>query len=163
MIVLYIHRSSSSYAASFVFLVYQIPFTNTVISFPDFDEMKASLPTGQLPILDIETNGKKKVVGQSAAILRYAGKLAGLYPTDDMEAMEVDMFCDHIEDLTKGLFLSVAGSVSSFVSDTPWTKEEVLAMRLRMLDADKWGSITYVSVNILIEENLIDPCIHSSD
>jgi hypothetical protein len=118
--------------------------------------MKSSLPTGQLPILDIEeTNGKNKVVGQSAAILRHVGKLAGLYPADDMEAMEVDMICDHIEDSTKRVSLTVSGSVSSFISDTPWTKEEVLAIRSRMLDADKPNSIPYVSVNILMADNWI--------
>ena len=68
--------------------------------------------------MEIESNGKKKVVGQSAAILRYAGKLGGLYPTDDREAMEVDMLCDHIDDLTKGVGLTVQGSVNNFISDT---------------------------------------------
>ena len=111
--------------------------------------------------MDIETNGKKKRYGQSAAIFRYVGKISGLYPTDDVEAMEVDMLCDHIEDSAKGVSLTVAGSVGTFISDTPWTKEEVLAMRSRMLDADKSGSIPYVSVHILMDDNLIDLLVHS--
>jgi hypothetical protein len=89
------------------------------------------------------------------AILRHVGKLGGVYPTDDMEAMEVDMICDIVEDSGKGVSMSVGGSVSNFLSETPWTKEEVLAMRSRMLDAVKSGSIPYVSVNILMKENLI--------
>lgn len=97
---------------------FRSPLQTRPSPFPDFKDIKSSLPTGQLPILEIESNGKKKVVGQSAAILRYAGKLGGLYPTDDREAMEVDMLCDHIEDLTKGVGLTVQGSVNNFISDT---------------------------------------------
>lgn len=51
-------------------------------------ELKPNTPMGQLPILEVD--GKK--VCQSGALLRYAGKLAGLYPEDAWKALKVDEF-----------------------------------------------------------------------
>lgn len=50
-------------------------------------ELKKSCPFGQLPILEVDG---KTVLAQSYAILRYAGSLAGLLPTDALEAAHVD-------------------------------------------------------------------------
>ena len=47
-------------------------------------------PTGQLPTLTVGS----KVISQSASILRYAGKLSGLYPADALEALCVDEIID---------------------------------------------------------------------
>lgn len=67
------------------------------ISFPEFGALKASgvFPFGSVPVLDID--GER--FAQSCAILRYVGKLAGLYPEDPVAALRVDMALDSIEEL----------------------------------------------------------------
>ena len=70
---------------------------------PDrFRELKAAgeLPFGSLPVLDVETPGGIVSAAQSNAILRFAGRRAGLYPTDDpVRALKVDEALDLGEDL----------------------------------------------------------------
>lgn len=53
-----------------------INFTDTRINKERFDEIKESLPYGQVPILHIDD----ETVAQSKAIARYVGKLARVYP-----------------------------------------------------------------------------------
>lgn len=55
----------------------RIAFTNKSIQYQDFSSHKDELPLGQLPILEIESGGKKLVIPQAHAILRYFGKLGG--------------------------------------------------------------------------------------
>ena len=69
---------------------------------PDrFGALKASgeLPFGSLPVLDVETPGGRIRAAQSNGILRFVGRRAGLYPTDDMRALKVDEALDLGEDL----------------------------------------------------------------
>jgi glutathione S-transferase len=70
---------------------------------PDrFREQKAAgeLPFGSLPVLDVETPGGIVSAAQSNAILRFAGRRAGLYPMDDpVRALKVDEALDLGEDL----------------------------------------------------------------
>lgn len=54
----------------------------------DFAEVRKSTPLGQVPTLQV--NGVQ--VTQCDAILRYAGKLAGLYPSDPFQAL----LCDEV-------------------------------------------------------------------
>jgi glutathione S-transferase len=67
-----------------------------------FTEQKVAgeLPFGSLPVLDVVTSGKTVSAAQSNAILRFAGRLAGLYPIDDpVRALKVDEALDLGEDL----------------------------------------------------------------
>jgi len=66
-----------------------LTFEDETMTFPDFQANKARFPLGQMPIMTLP-NGT--VVTQSGAHARYAGKLAGLYPTDPEE----QLFCDEI-------------------------------------------------------------------
>jgi glutathione S-transferase len=50
---------------------------------------------GQMPLLEIDGN----IYAQSMAILRYVGKVTGLYPTDPIEALRVDELLDAIIDI----------------------------------------------------------------
>jgi glutathione S-transferase len=65
-----------------------IPFEDHRFGFPEFAEVRKTTPFGQVPTLDVD--GVQ--VTQCDAILRYAGKLAGLYPTDPMQAL----LCDEV-------------------------------------------------------------------
>eukprot|EP00040_Diaphanoeca_grandis_P005180 m.31733 g.31733 ORF g.31733 m.31733 type:complete len:239 (+) comp16504_c0_seq1:78-794(+) len=72
------------------------------LTFPEFSAKKESgfFKLGQVPCLEVD--GKHQLV-QSAAILRFIGKLGGLYPTDDLEAALVDTLLDAEQDMFSSL------------------------------------------------------------
>jgi prostaglandin-H2 D-isomerase / glutathione transferase len=65
-----------------------IAFEDHRFSFPEFAEVRKATPFGQVPTLQVD--GVQ--VTQCDAILRYVGKLAGLYPTDPFQAL----LCDEV-------------------------------------------------------------------
>jgi glutathione S-transferase len=65
-----------------------IAFEDHRFTFPEFAEVRKTAPFGQVPLLEVD--GVQ--VTQCDAILRYAGKLAGLYPTDPYQAL----LCDEV-------------------------------------------------------------------
>lgn len=72
----------------------------------EFHDLKVSgkLAFGQVPALSVDED---TMLFQSAAIMRYVGKLAGLYPTnDDLYAAKIDMVVDQESDLFAGLSVS---------------------------------------------------------
>ena len=57
-------------------------------------------PFGGIPVLVIETSDGTQCVAQSNAILRFAGRLTGLYPIDDpLQALKVDEALGVAEDI----------------------------------------------------------------
>jgi glutathione S-transferase len=65
-----------------------IAFEDHRFGFPEFAEVRKTTPFGQVPTLQVDG----VPVTQCDAILRYAGKLAGLYPTDAYQAL----LCDEV-------------------------------------------------------------------
>lgn len=65
-----------------------IAFDDHRFSFPEFDAVRKTTPFGQVPIAHVD--GVQ--VTQCDAILRYAGKLAALYPADAYQAL----LCDEV-------------------------------------------------------------------
>ena len=65
-----------------------IPFEDHRFTFAEFAEVRKSTPFGQVPTLIVD--GVQ--VTQCDSILRYAGKLAGLYPLDAFQAL----LCDEV-------------------------------------------------------------------
>lgn len=64
-------------------------FEDARLSFPEWREQKGDtgkFPLGQLPVLEVD--GKRFC--QSTAILRWSGRVSGLYPEDALEALLVD-------------------------------------------------------------------------
>jgi len=117
-----------------------LPFTNKVVEFAEFSELKASLPCGQLPVLEISEDGdskddkKKTYYDQSNAILRYVGKVGGLYPSDMAQALEVDAVIDVVEEAGKFIGFSMMGPKGVFLTEATLSKEEVLEMRKKIMD-----------------------------
>lgn len=72
-----------------------IAFEDYRVDFSKFAELKATLPLGQVPLLEVDGD----VYLQSIAISRYAAKLASVYPTDPLKALRVDMIADMFVDL----------------------------------------------------------------
>ncbi|CAM9426109.1 unnamed protein product, partial [Choristocarpus tenellus] len=58
--------------------------------------LKPTLPYGQVPVMEVDG----VTYAQSSALLRYAGKLSGLYPEDPLKAMKVDELLAAMEDIT---------------------------------------------------------------
>ncbi len=73
-----------------------IDFEDNRLSFEDFGVMRQSTSFNSVPVLEIE--GAE--VTQSNAVLRYLGKLGGLYPADDMQALYCDEVMGAAENLT---------------------------------------------------------------
>lgn len=74
--------------ARLAFHIGGIPFEDKRFAPADFPEVRKSTPLNQVPTLHV--NGIQ--VTQSDAITRYAGRRAGLYPEDDLQAL----FCDEV-------------------------------------------------------------------
>ncbi len=74
-----------------------IVFEDKRFGFAEFAEVRKTTPLGQVPVLHVD--GVQ--VTQSDAILRYAGKLSGLYPTDAFQALLCDEVLDAVEDVNE--------------------------------------------------------------
>lgn len=72
-----------------------IEFEDVRLSFPEFGEKRESFRFTCLPILEIDGDQ----VTQSNGIGRYIGRLAGLYPQDDLHALYCDEVMGAVEDL----------------------------------------------------------------
>lgn len=72
-----------------------IPFEDYRFPFNAFPEVRKATPLNQVPTLHV--NGVQ--ITQSDAITRYAGKLAGLYPTDAYQALLCDEVLSGLEDI----------------------------------------------------------------
>lgn len=72
-----------------------IPFEDYRFAPADFPEIRKATPLNQVPTLHIND----RAVTQSDAIMRYAGKLAGLYPEDNLQALLCDEVLGALEDI----------------------------------------------------------------
>ena len=72
-----------------------IEFEDERLSFAEFGEMRGNTPFNALPVLEIDG----VPVTQSNALSRYIGKMAGLYPEDDLQALYCDEALGALEDM----------------------------------------------------------------
>ena len=88
------------------FHIGEVKFDDHRFGYEDFQEERKNTPLSQVPVLHVD--GIQ--ITQSNAILRYAGKSAGLYPDDNYQALLCDEILDTIEDcidkIVPTLFLS---------------------------------------------------------
>jgi len=96
----------------------------------DFAEVRTHTPLGQVPVLTLD--GVQ--VTQSDAITRYVGKLAGLYPEDDFQALLCDEAMAALEDVTIkiGATFGLSGDALKAARDALAT--DTLPRYLRWLD-----------------------------
>jgi len=73
-----------------------IGFEDIRLKFPQFQEARESFRFHALPAIEIDD----QQITQSNSILRHVGKLAGLYPTDGLQALYCDEVMDAVEDLS---------------------------------------------------------------
>jgi glutathione S-transferase len=79
-----------------------IGFDDVRLSFAEFAGQREQLRFNCVPVLEIDGDQ----VTQSNAIARYVGKLAGLYPRDDLQALYCDEVLGAAEDLLHHLVSS---------------------------------------------------------
>lgn len=72
-----------------------VDFEDHRISFQEFMQTRGEMPFTCAPVLEVDG----VAVTQSNAMLRYVGKLAGLYPEDSLQALYCDEAMDAVEDL----------------------------------------------------------------
>ena len=74
-----------------------IGFEDNRLTFPEFTKIRQGTRFNALPVFEIDATA----VTQSNAICRYVGKLAGLFPDDDMQALYCDEVLDAVEDVSQ--------------------------------------------------------------
>ncbi len=111
-----------------------IGFEDNRLSFAEFNAMRQTTRFNALPVFEIDD----AAVTQSNAICRYAGKLAGLYPADDLQALYCDETLDAVEDVSQyiGRTLGLEG-------------EELRAARAKLVDG--WLSVFVKGLGGLLE------------
>ena len=72
-----------------------IEFEDNRISFAEFGEMRSTTRFNSVPVLEIDG----AAITQTNAMCRYVGKMAGLYPQDDLQALYCDEVLGALEDL----------------------------------------------------------------
>eukprot|EP01064_Diplonema_japonicum_P005922 TRINITY_DN1390_c3_g1_i1.p1 TRINITY_DN1390_c3_g1~~TRINITY_DN1390_c3_g1_i1.p1 ORF type:complete len:234 (+),score=24.94 TRINITY_DN1390_c3_g1_i1:60-704(+) len=113
-----------------------IEFTDRRITFQDWPGCKAEMPLGQVPVLEVDG----KMYTQSLAILRYAGALAGLTPSDPLVAFQNDEIIYLLGDLT----WQIGRTIHMPAGDQ------------KIAERAKWLATSFVSIMMLIENRLSD-------
>ena len=72
-----------------------VPFEDDRVSFRDFAAKRGGYPFKRVPLLQIDDIE----LSQCNSINRYVGKLAGLYPSDPLQAAYCDEAMDAVEDI----------------------------------------------------------------
>ena len=110
-----------------------IAFEDDRISFEQFGQMRNDLTFRSVPVLEIDG----AVATQSTPLSRYVGKMAGLYPDDDLQALYCDEAMGAVEDLTHYV-------VQSF----GLPDDELQIARERLVDG--WMSVYLVGLDKLL-------------
>ena len=80
----------------------KVPFEDRRIKFDEWQQLKATMPFGKVPVLTID--GEDTRVTQSDALLRYAGRLANangveLYPQGGMAQLRTDEMVSFVDEM----------------------------------------------------------------
>ena len=97
--LLYFDGAGRAEAIRILLHIGKVDFTDTRFKGEDWPTIKPTTPLGFVPVLKIDDVSHC----QSMALLRYAGKLAGWYPTDPIESLIVDEVLDTLNELMSGV------------------------------------------------------------
>lgn len=96
-----------------------VPFEDRRVSFKDWEALRETMPFRALPVLEV--NGR--LVAQSNSINRYVGKLAGLYPKDDWQAL----LCDEVMDAVEDMDFQIGGTIGLEAAEKQKAREALAA------------------------------------
>jgi prostaglandin-H2 D-isomerase / glutathione transferase len=99
-----------------------IAFEDHRIAGKDWPAFRDRTPFFAMPTLEVDG----KVVSQSNSINRYAGKLAGLYPKDDWQAL----LCDEVMDAAEDIGTRVAQTIGLPEDAKKKARDELVAERI---------------------------------
>ena len=99
-----------------------IPFEDQRIAGKDWPAFRDKTPFLAMPMLEVDG----KVVSQSNSINRYIGKLTGLYPKDDLQAL----LCDEIMDAAEDIGTRIAQTIDLPEDDKKKAREELATGRI---------------------------------
>ncbi|KAF0719928.1 Aste57867_684 [Aphanomyces stellatus] len=101
--VTYFDMTGRAEMTRLAFVIGDVPFEDERLTREAWMSLKPSAPFKQMPLLTIDG----QVLAQSSAITRYAGKLSGLYPTDNhLDACRIDEIVAFGEDVLMALMPS---------------------------------------------------------
>jgi len=99
-----------------------IAFEDRRIAGKDWPAFRDKTPFLAMPTLEVDG----KVVSQSNSINRYVGKLAGLYPKDDFQAL----LCDEVMDAAEDIGTRIAQTMDLPADSKKTAREELVAGRI---------------------------------
>ncbi|TMW67055.1 hypothetical protein Poli38472_012171 [Pythium oligandrum] len=80
------------------FFIGNVPFEDYRMSRDKFPSVQSSFPYGQLPVLEVDG----EVIAHSQGILRYAGRLTGMYPVNDpVAALKIDEIMGTMDEMVE--------------------------------------------------------------
>ena len=94
------HKQGRAEVIRLALHIADIPFEDERIKLPDWPALKPTTPYGSLPTATIDG----ELVAQSSAIVHYAGKLSGLYPSDPKDALPVDEVLATVDDIIQAAY-----------------------------------------------------------
>ncbi len=99
-----------------------IPFEDERVNPKDWPQVRDRTPFQALPTLEVDG----KIVAQSNSINRYVGKLAGLYPKDDWQAL----LCDEAMDAAEDIGTRIGNTIDLAADAKKKAREELSAGRI---------------------------------
>ena len=82
---------------------------------------------------------ERKFVLQPQAILRYLCRLGGLYPSNPIDALEVESAIDTISEIQYLLEISLDETLQGLMSGNAWTENENWSVRRRIAKNKECG------------------------
>ncbi|KAH7703834.1 glutathione S-transferase family member gst-3 [Aphelenchoides avenae] len=77
----------------------KMPFKDVHVSGEEFSATLDKMPLRQLPTLEVKSNGKSFMNGQTTAILCFQARKFGLEPQEDPDKAFCDMYGEQVQDL----------------------------------------------------------------
>ena len=109
----------------------KVPFEDRRIKFDEWQQLKATMPFGKVPVLTID--GEDTRVTQSDALLRYAGRLANangveLYPQGGMAQLRTDEMVSFVDEMANSwaprLYVGMSPKNFGYPEDDSWKGSE---------------------------------------
>jgi glutathione S-transferase len=94
-----------------------IEFEDNRVAFAEFRNIRENLRFHCVPVLEIDG----AAVTQSNGLSRYVGKMAGMYPDDDLQALYCDEALGAVEDVTHALVRTFGLEGDELLSDNRLT------------------------------------------
>eukprot|EP00667_Euglena_gracilis_P016269 EG_transcript_17007 len=99
-----------------------IPFEDEHVPFPEWQKIKPTVKFGQLPLMTVDGAAP---LAQSEAMLRYVGRLGGLYPEDKAPAIDeaIGLVADLARAWAPSLYIAMKPSAFGYPADFQKTEE----------------------------------------